>query len=69
MEDAIDVLDRPGHGLTIQEIGLDELDLVAEGVHIREMARAEVVQNADLVPSLHEGLGNVGANEPGAAGD
>ena len=69
VEDAVDPFDRLGHGLRIDQIALDELDPIAEGVHVREVARAEVIQHADVISPPDQCLGDMRADESRPAGN
>ena len=69
VEDAIDAFDRCGDGRGVEDVALEELDAVAEAVQVREPARAEVVEDADAIAAGHQCLGDVGADEAGAAGN
>ena len=49
MKDAIDALDRFRHDGGVGNVALDELNPLAERLDIREVAGAEVVENADAI--------------------
>ena len=68
MKDAIDPLDRPVHGGGVDDVALDQLDAVAEGGQVRQIAGAEIIEHADAVAALDEGFGDMGTDESGPAG-
>ena len=61
--------DRFTHSRGVEDVALEELDAVAEAVHVREPARAEVVEDADAVAAGHQRRGDVGADEACPAGN
>lgn len=68
MENTIDPLDRPVHGGGVDDIALNQFNPLAEGGQVRQVAGAEIIEHADPVATLHEGLGDVRSNESGPAG-
>src|SRR3954452_22546336 len=60
---------RPRHAGLVAYIAGDQLHVVRNADEIVELARAEIVKHAHLVPPTNEGRDNVGADEAGAAGD
>ena len=78
MVDRVGAGDRLPHPLGVAEIGLDQLDLLAdpEQVEARGADAADVggpragpVEHPDILPALEQGPGEVRADEAMAAGD
>ena len=69
MKDAIDALDRFRHDGGVGNVALDELNPLAERLDIREVAGAEVVENADAIAALSQGFGDVRSDEARSTGD
>src|ERR1051326_684367 len=71
MEHALDPAHRVQHGGGIGHVGFDDLERGVAGVlrEIAPMAASEVVDRPDLAPARDERVHQMGADEPGAAGD
>ena len=68
VEDAVNPLRRPVNGGGVDDIALDQFDLVAKGGQVRQIAGTEVIEHADAVAALDEGLGDMRTNKSGPAG-
>ena len=68
VKDAIDSRDRPVHRGGVDDIALDQFDPVAEGGQVRQIAGAEVIEHADAVAALDEGLRDMRTDKSGPAG-
>ncbi len=69
MENRVHSLDRPADRRAVDQVAPDELDLVADAFQVGQEAGREVIQHADTIASLDQGLDEMGADEPGPAGD
>src|SRR5690606_30885576 len=66
VEDDLAPGDRPGDGVGVGDVALDDLDA---GREVVQPAGGEVVEHHDVVAPGQEGVDEVRADEAGAAGD
>ncbi len=72
VDDALDAVERRGDGVVVAHVGDDQLDLRVEvcgALASRVHLRIERVEDAHTVPALEQAIREMGADEPGAAGD
>ena len=69
MQDVVDALHCPAAHFEARRTAADETDAVAHGTQMLTPARREIVEDDDVRALAHQTLDEVGADEPGAAGD
>jgi hypothetical protein len=68
MKNAIDSVHDSFDCLWVEQIAFHEFNLIAKRIEVGEVARAEVVEDADLVVTAHERLGDVRSDETSSPG-
>jgi hypothetical protein len=69
MEDEVDAIAGRAHGVGVLQIGLLEVDLVADADQVVESPGGEVVDAAHLVSLLHQRVGQGRADKTCDSGD
>ena len=69
MEDDFDVPNCLVDDVITPQVTFDELDLILKWTKVFPLARGEVVENTDGMPTLQKGLREIGSNESCATGD
>ena len=64
MDDVVDAVDGAPHGTHIAQIALNEIDLVASGAQIRQIAARQVIEDANVLAARQQRFDNVRSNEP-----
>jgi hypothetical protein len=67
MRDRVDTVERPGQDVSVADVPLDDLD-VDPGEVVAASSR-EVIEGADLGPTLEKPENQIGADEAAATGD
>ena len=69
MEDDVDAAHRRRDGIRVAHVAVHELDVVDHVVQVHGPAGGQIVERPDAVAAIPQRVDEVGADEPGSAGD